>query len=113
MFLNSCLIRQDKNSVSQWVKRMALVRNNLDSLEETFEMALGQIDVFKTNQGLVELFIAYANEFFLKKKFKRLGLLYLIIGFVINLKHKIANKIGVNKNHYSVSREYDLVFKLN
>lgn len=79
IFLNSCLIRQDKNSVNQWVKRMALVKDKIETLEETFEMALTQIDVFKTNQGLVELFVAYANEFFVRKDFKRCDLLLLEI----------------------------------
>ena len=69
VFLNSCLLRQNKNSVASWIQRLDLVKKQPSLLEETFEMAVSEIDVLKTKELLVDLFIAFATEHFSRQNY--------------------------------------------
>ena len=71
VFLNSCLLRQNKNSVNHWVQRLSLLENQPEALTETFEMALSEIDIFKTKEMLVDLFLSYAGHFFKNENFTK------------------------------------------
>jgi pre-mRNA-splicing factor SYF1 len=71
IYLNSCLLRQDKNSVTNWIQRLELVKKQTSLFKETFEMALSEIDIFKTKEFLVDMFISYAKEFFIQKDYRQ------------------------------------------
>jgi pre-mRNA-splicing factor SYF1 len=71
VFLNSCLLRQNQHSVKHWVQRLSLVKKQEKIFDETFEMALSEIDILKTKELLVDLFIAYSSEYFSQGNFRR------------------------------------------
>ena len=71
VFLNSCLLRQNQNSVNHWVQRLELFKNREHLFNETFDMGLSEIDIFKTKEMLVDLFITYAKVYFSKGDYRR------------------------------------------
>ena len=53
LLLSSCLLRQNKNNVKEWLNRIELLREDKRMLLKTFNQALEQIEPEKAENGLL------------------------------------------------------------
>lgn len=64
LFLNDCLLRQNKHNVKEWLKRLSLVSKDERMYIKTISEALNQIDPSKAENGsLSEIWIKFAKYY--------------------------------------------------
>ena len=64
LYLNDCLLRQNKNNVKEWLKRLSLVCKDERMYLKTISEAISQIDSQKAENGsLSDIWVKFANYY--------------------------------------------------
>lgn len=64
LYLNDCLLRQNKNNVNEWLKRLNIVSKNEKMYLKTISEAISQIDPKKAENGLLsEIWVKFAGYY--------------------------------------------------
>jgi pre-mRNA-splicing factor SYF1 len=65
ILLNSCLIRQNPNSIDLWTKRLTILESDKEAYQRTFHECLLTVDPFKADGKLSSIWVMFA-EFYEK-----------------------------------------------
>ena len=77
LLLNNCLLRQNKNNIKEWLKRMELQTSSPKQYLQTIADAISQVDPQKAENGnLSEIWIKFANFYLQNGDLKNANLVF-------------------------------------
>ena len=77
LYLNDCLLRQNKNNIKEWIRRLSLVSKDERLYLKTISEALNQIDPEKAENGsFSEIWVKFASYYQAKNEFKSLNIAF-------------------------------------
>lgn len=77
LYLNDCLLRQNKNNVNEWLKRLTIVNKEEKLYLKTISEAISQIDPKKAENGLLsDIWVKFAAYYQKYRDIKNANLVY-------------------------------------